>query len=401
MQTRDVKPAVDALAATFGQFKAANDEALAQKADRGAVDALTEAKVARLDGEIERLRDGLDRTRASLNRPARGAAPGFRGDFPGDPRVAEHKAAFGAYLRHGDDAGLALIEKKALSVGSDPEAGYLVTPRMSETIVATVFETSPVRAVAAAETISSDSLEMLVDKDEAAAGWVGEAEARPETDAPDLAKVVIPAHEIYAEPRATQKLVDDSSIDIEAWLAAKVAEKFSRMEASAFVNGTGVGQPRGFLSYAAGTAWGQIEQVNSGAAGAVAADGLLDLQHSLKEGYAANAAWLVNRLILRDIRKLKDADNQYLWQPGLQIGGHDTLLGRPIHAATDLPVAAANSLSIAYGDFRAGYQIVDRVGVRVLRDPFTAKPFVKFYTTKRVGGDVVNFESIKLQKLAA
>ena len=397
MQMREVKAAVDALASTFEEFKAVNDEALRQKADKGAVDSLTEAKVARLDDEIERLREGLDRTRASLNRPERGTPAETRAE----PHASEHKAALGAYLRKGDESGLAYIEKKALSVDSDAEGGYLVTPQMSETIVSTIFETSPVRAVAAVETISSDSLEMLVDKDEAAAGWVTEAETRAETDAPDLAKVVIPAHEIYAEPRATQKLVDDSSIDLEAWLAAKVAAKFARMEAAAFVNGTGVGQPRGFLTYAAGTSWGEIEQVNSGSAGAVAADGLLDLQHSLKEGYAAHAVWLVNRLILRDIRKLKDADNQYLWQPGLQIGGQDTLLGRPIHSATDMPVAAADSLSVAYGDFHAGYQIVDRIGVRVLRDPFTAKPFVKFYTTKRVGGDVVNFEAIKLQKLAA
>ena len=394
MQMTDVKLAVDALASTFEEFKTANNQALQEMADKGAVDAVTEAKVARLDEEIERLRDGLERTRASLNRPL-GAAKSET------PQAGEYKAAFGAYLRRGDESGIAAMERKALSVDSDAEGGYLVTPQMSATIVEKVFESSPLRAVAAIETISSDSLEMLVDKDEAAAGWVAEAEARPETDAPDLAKVVIPVHEIYAEPRATQKLVDDASIDLEAWLAGKVAEKFTRMEATAFINGSGVGQPRGILTYASGTSWGQIEQVVSGSSGAVAADGLLDLQHSLKEVHGASAVWLANRLILRDIRKLKDANNQYLWEPGLKIDGQDTLLGRPILSAADMPVAAANSLSVAFGDFSAGYQIVDRIGVRVLRDPFTAKPFVKFYTTKRVGGDVVNFDAIKLQKLAA
>jgi len=272
---------------------------------------------------------------------------------------------------------------------------------MSGRIVATVFESSPVRAVAAVETIGSDSLELLVDKDEAGAGWVAETEARAETASPDLAKIAIPAHEIYAEPRATQKLIDDASIDVETWLAGKVAEKFARTENTAFVNGSGVGQPRGFLTYPAGTAWGQIEQINSGSAGAVTADGLLDLQHALKEAHGAGAVWLANRLVLRDIRKLKDANGQYLWQPGLRLDGQETLLGRPIHAASDMPVAAANSLSVAIGDFRSGYQIVDRIGIRVLRDPFTAKPYVKFYTTKRVGGDVVDFQAIKLQKLAA
>ncbi len=398
MNMTDVKEAVDTLASTFEEFKAANNQALQEMADKGAVDAVTEAKVARLDEEIERLRDNLEHTRASLNRPLGDAKSEVAA---GGPLAGEYKAAFGKYLRRGDETGVSAMEIKALSVDSDAEGGYLVTPQMSASIVEKVFETSPLRGVAAIETISSDSLEMLVDKDEAAAGWVAEAEARPETDAPDLAKVVIPVHEIYAEPRATQKLVDDASIDLEAWLAGKVAEKFTRMEATAFINGSGVGQPRGILTYAAGTSWGQIEQVNSGSSGAVAADGLIDLQHSLKEAHGGGAVWLVNRLTLRDIRKLKDTNNQYLWEPGLKIDGQDTLLGRPILTATDMPVAAANSLSVAYGDFAAGYQIVDRIGVRVLRDPFTAKPFVKFYTTKRVGGDVVNFDAIKLQKLAA
>ncbi len=395
MQTREVKAAVDALASAFEEFKRTNDEALRQKADKGAVDAVTEAKLARLDDAIDRLRADLDRTRASLGRPAADGAG------PGADAADEHKAALGAYLRKGDETGLARIERKALSVETDPEGGYLVTGQMAERIVATVFESSPVRRVASVESISTDSLEMLVDKDEAGAGWVAESEARAETTSPDLAKVVIPVHEIYAEPRATQKLIDDANIDIESWLAGKVAEKFARMEAAAFVGGSGVGQPRGFLTYPAGTAWGQIEQVNSGSAGAVTADGVIDLQHALKETYSANAVWLANRLALRDLRKLKDIDGQYLWQPGLQAGSQDTLLGRPILVASDMPAPAANSLSIAYGDFARGYQIVDRIGVRVLRDPFTAKPYVKFYTTKRVGGDVVNFEAIKLQKLAA
>lgn len=397
MQTREVKAAVDALASAFEEFKAANDECLRQKADKGAVDALTEAKVARLNVEIDGLRDGLDRIRASLNRPARATA----GAVIDDPAAAEHKAAFRTYLRKGDDSGLARIETKTLSVESDPEGGYMVTPEMSATIVATVFESSPVRTVAAVEAIGSDSLELLVDKAEAGAGWVAETEARPETTTPDLAKIVIPVHEVYAEPRATQKLIDDASIDVEAWLAGKVADKFARMEATAFIAGTGVGQPRGILTYPAGTAWGQIEQVNSGTSAVIVADKLIDLQHALKETYDANAVWLVNRAAMGDIRKLKDTTNQYLWQPGLQIGGVDTLLGRPIHTAADMPAPAANSLSVAYGDFQRGYQIVDRIGIRVLRDPFTAKPYVKFYTTKRVGGDVVNFEAIKLQKLAA
>lgn len=395
MQLGEVKQAVDALASAFEAFKGANDEALAQKADRGQADPLTAAKIDRMQDEMERLRGGLDRARASLNRSAK-ARPGGRA---GDPEAAAHKAAMLRYLRKGDETQLVRFEQKALTTGSDPEGGYLVTPAMSATIVKTVFETSPVRALAAVETIGSDSLEMLVDKDEAGVGWVAETEARAETDAPDLAKVTIPVHEIYAEPRATQRLIDDASVDLEGWLAGKVADKFARAEATAFVSGNGVGRPRGLLTYAAGTGWGQIEQVNSGSSGAVTADGLVDVQGALKDGYGAGAAWLANRLVLRDIRKLKDTTGQYLWQPGLGGEKQDTLLGRPIHAASDVPVAAPNSLSAIYGDLRRAYQIVDRIGIRVLRDPFTAKPYVKFYTTKRVGGDVVNFEAVKLLKL--
>jgi len=394
MQVGEVKQAVDALAAAFEQFKQANDEALAQKQDRGQADPLTAAKVDRLQDELDRVKAGLDRARASLNRPAKGRARA------GDADALEHKRAMLRYLRRGDEAALARFEQKALTTGSDPEGGFLVTPAMSERIVRTVFETSPVRSLAAVESIGADSLELLVDKDEAGAGWVAESEARAETDAPDLAKIVIPVHEVYAEPRATQRLIDDASVDLEAWLAAKVAEKFARAEATAFLTGNGVGRPRGLLTYPAGTAWGQVEQINSGASGAVTADGLVDLQGSLKDAYGAGAAWLANRLVLRDIRKLKDTTNQYLWQPGLGGEKQETLLGRPILAAADMPTAAPNALAVLYGDLRRAYQIVDRVGIRVLRDPFTAKPYVKFYTTKRVGGDVVNFEAVKILKLA-
>jgi HK97 family phage major capsid protein len=393
MQVTDVKQAVDALASAFHQFKAANDEALRQKANRGEADPLTAAKVDRLQGELDGLKGALDRTRASLARSAKGR--------PARPETSAHREALARYLRKGDETGLATLEAKALSAGSDPEGGYLVTPAMSGRIVNAVFESSPVRALATVETIGSDSLEMLIDKDDAIVGWVAETDSRAETDTPDLAKVTIPVHEMYAEPRATQRLIDDAAIDLEAWLAAKVADRFARLEAAAFVNGSGVTQPRGLLTYAAGTAWGQIEQVNSGSSGAVTGDGLINLQGTLKEGYGGPAVWLMNRLTAREARKLKDSQGQYLWQPGLAAGAADTLLGRPLHLAADMPVPAANSLSIVYGDVGRAYQIVDRAGIRILRDPFTAKPYVKFYTTKRVGGDVVNFDAIKIQKLAA
>ena len=393
----DVKQAVDALGRAFAEFRAANDEALRQKADRGASDPVTEHKIERINDELDTLRDRIERTQTALNRRV---APGL-GARRADDEPDEHKAAFVDYVRKGNEAPLAALERKALSVGADHEGGYAVPAQLSASIVKTIRESSPIRGLAAVETIATDSLEMLVDKDEAGVGWVSETAARVETASPELAKVIIPVHEMYAEPRATQKLIDDASIDVEAWLAEKVAERFARLEASAFVNGAGVGQPRGFLTYPAGTGWGQIEQIDSASSGAVTADGLINLQGALIAEYAANAAWVVNRLTLSDVRKLKDQQDQYLWQPGLGQNAPETLLGRPIMKATDMPVAAANSLSVAFGDFRRAYQVVDRTGIRVLRDPFTAKPYVKFYTTKRVGGDVVNFDAIKIQKLAA
>jgi len=177
--------------------------------------------------------------------------------------------------------------------------------------------------------------------------------------------------------------------------------KVSKKENTAFVSGDGVGKPRGILTYTAGTSWGEIEQVASGSAGAVTADKIIELYYALKEDYATNASFLMNRATVEDVRQLKDTTNQYLWNPGLAVGVPDTLMGVPVYQAADMPVPAADSLSIAVGDFKAAYQIVDRAGIRVLRDPFTDKPFVKFYSTKRVGGDVVNFEAVKLMKLGS
>lgn len=385
----EVKEAVDALGQAFEAFKAANDQRLVEVENLGTADPLTVDKLHRLD-------DRLDELETAIRRP-----PVIGFEAGGSYELKAYVKAYGAYLRKGEADGLAELEAKALSAGSDPDGGYAVVPEMSDRIATTIFESSPIRSIATVETISSDALEMLVDKDEAASGWVGEATTRSETDTPELAKARIPVHELYAEPRSTQKLLDDANFNVEDWLARKVADKFARDEATAFVVGTGVGQPRGFTTYAGGTSWGQIEQVNSGGAGAVTADGLIDLQNALKQGYLARAVWVMKRTTVGEVRKLKDANNQYLWQPGLAQDKPPTLLGHPVTAADDMPVVATNALAIAFGDFTAAYTIVDRVGIRVLRDPFTAKPYVKFYTTKRVGGDVVNFEAVKLQKLAA
>jgi HK97 family phage major capsid protein len=298
-------------------------------------------------------------------------------------------------------------ERKALSVGTDPDGGYVVNPDLSGRIVLKVFESSPMRAYASVQVISSDALEGLFDLNEASSGWVGETDSRPETNTPQLGKWRIPAHELYAKPKATQKLLDDASINMEAWLASKVSEKFARDEANAFVVGNGVNKPRGFLTYSSGTTLpGTIERFDTGVNGAFAAapnggDVLINALYGLKQQYRANATWFMNRATLKLTRKLKDSDGAYLWSPGIAAGQPASLLGYPVASFEDMPDPATDSLSIAVGDMREAYQIVDRLGIRTLRDPYSAKPYVEFYTTKRVGGDVVNFEAIKLIEFTA
>ena len=329
-------------------------------------------------------------------------------DFdPSKVSADEYKAFadnFGTYLRK-DKEG---VELKAMSVGSDPNGGYLVPTAQSNRIIQKIYESSPLRELASLETISTDSIELPIDMDEAGAGWVGEVEDRTETSTPQVGIQRIAVHEMYAEPRVTQKFLDDASVDAEGWLSRKVADKFARVEASAFVAGDGIKRPRGILTYAAGDGRGKIRQIVSGNASAITADGLIKMvysQNGLKEAYLANATFLMKRGTVGEVMLLKDSQNRYLWQAALtdaqlQRGRASTLLSFPLRMADDMPAVAANALSIAFGDFRAAYTIVDRLGITVLRDPYTAKPFVKFYTRKRVGGDVTDFDALVLQKIS-
>lgn len=422
--------AVESLHRGFEEFKKANDERLAQIEKKGAADVVTEAKLQKIEADLQKAQQIADeavlaakrqtrvvtdekgeaidldkkaREWADLNARRRGAP--LAGSYTASDLDA-YKAAFDIFLRKGEEV-MAADERKALSVGTDPDGGYVVNPDMSGRIVQKIFESSPMRAYASVQVISTDALEGLFDLNEASSGWVGETATRAETNTPQIGKWRIPVHELYAKPRATQKLLDDASINMEAWLAGKVAEKFARDEAAAFVNGNGVGRPRGFLTYASGTTLpGQIEQfpttVNGGLAAAPSGgDALLDALYGLKAQYRANASWFMNRAMTAIVRKAKDSEGAYIWQPGIAAGQPATLLGYPVASFEDMPAPATGSLSIAVGDMREAYQIVDRIGIRTLRDPYSAKPYVEFYTTKRVGGDVVNFEAIKLIRLGS
>lgn len=316
----------------------------------------------------------------------------------------DYKAAHDRWLREGKEA-LSPEELKTLSVGSDPDGGYFVTPDTSGRMVKKVYETSPIRQIASQQTISTDALEGIEDLGEAGAGYAGERTQGSDATTPQVGKWRIGVFWIDTTPKTTQQNLDDSSVDIEGWLAGKVADKFGRFENYEFVNGaTNI---RGFASYdvaadsGAGVDWGKIGYVKSGAsadfvaAASYPADKIFDLIGLVKEAYLPNSRFVTRRSVITKMRKLKDTVGQFLWQPSLVLGNPETFAGYPITRAEDVPALAANSLSLWFGDFAAAYQIVDRIGIRVMRDPYTAKPYVLFYTTKRTGGGMVNFEAIK------
>jgi len=305
--------------------------------------------------------------------------------------------AWKKYLNVRDEKVMSDSEVKLLYVGSDPDGGYTVPIATSNRIIEMIRESTPMRALASNETISTSSLEFPVDVDEAGSAWVGELSTRAETSTPQFGTQKIPVHENQAWPRATQKLLDDSQIDTEAWLAKKVAEKFSRDEATAFVTGDGVNRPRGFLTYPNGTSIpGQIEQVAMGAAATIPWDGLRTVKYHLKDAYWSNATWIMNRMTELHLMLLKDGEGRYIWQPMVQAGSANVLEGIPVRHGADMPTVAANALAVAIGDWRQAYLIVDRHGIRLLKDPFTATPQIIFKFFRRVGGDVINFEALKI-----
>lgn len=315
-----------------------------------------------------------------------------------------YKKAFEAFAR--TDERLASPETvKALSVGIDPDGGYTVTPFMSNRVVQRLYELDPLRQLASVETISTNAIEWLVDYDQAGAGWEGETAAGAETTTPQLFKKRIPVHVEYAKPRATQTLLEDSAINVEGWLADHVARRFLRLEGAAFVSGDGVGKPRGFLTYADYTTagvdeWGRIEQQNMGAAASLTVDGFSDVKYRLIEQYLMRATWLMNRLTVAAAMQLKDGTGAYIWKPGLKEDSESTLLGLPLRMSTTMPTVAIGSLSVAIADWQEAYMIVDRLGITIQRDPYTQKPYVEFYTRKRVGADVINYQAIKIGVVA-
>ncbi len=323
---------------------------------------------------------------------------------------APHKKAFAAYLRSGDDDGLRglPVEEKALSAAVAADGGYLVDPVTSAEINGVLRGAASIRAIANVVTVEATAYDVLIDQTDTGAGWADELAATAETATPQLARISIPLHELSAMPKASQRLLDDSAFDVENWLGARIADRFARAEGSAFVAGDGVRKPRGFLNHPAIAnatwAWGSVGYIATGQAAdfksAGPADAIVDLVYALGARYRGKATFVMNSKTAGAVRKMKDADGRFLWADSLAALEPARLMGYPVLISEDMPDIAANAYAIAFGDFTAGYTIAERPDLRILRDPFSAKPNVLFYATKRIGGDVSDFAAIKLLKFA-
>lgn len=376
----------------FEEFKRTNDGRLQELEKRGATDALTEEKLGRLNQALDGAKAAMERLSLEKARPALEAGRPDLGD--------EYKDAFSAYVKRG--------EEKALSIGSNPDGGYLVPAETESEITRRLTAVSPIRAIASVRNVSSTVYKKPVTLTGPAVGWVAETASRPQTNSQTIDLIDFPTAELYAMPAATSAFLDDAAVDVGQWIADEVNAAFAEQETAAFVNGNGTNKPKGFLTETlvaeSAWVWDKLGYIATGGSGAWpagdASDVLIDLVYALKAGYRQNASWVMNRKTQAAVRKLKDADGNYLWSPGASAGAKATLLGFELVEAEDMPDVAAAATPIAFGDFRRGYLVVDRTGVNVLRDPYSAEPYVLFYTTKRVGGGVQDFDAIKLLKFA-
>lgn len=384
----------------FEAYKESNEQRLAEIEHRGAPDPLTVAKLERIDDALNLQQRRLDEIQL------KSARPGLSGSAPRSHVNLQHKSAFEGYIRKGETTGLLALEEKALSIGSNPDGGYLVPPETEAAVNMALRQISPIRAIASVRQVSSSVYKKPFSIAGLGTGWVGETAARSQTTTPTLDALTFPTMELYAMPAATSALLDDSAVNVDEWIAEEVRDAFAEQEGIAFVTGDGVNKPTGFLNYTkvanASWTWGNLGYIATGVAGAFPAsnpaDKLIDLVYAAKAGYRANAQFVMNRSTQAVIRKFKDTTGQYIWLPSQRPGETPTLYGYPVIEAENMPDIATDSYSLAFGDFRRGYLVVDRVGIRVLRDPYSSKPYVLFYTTKRVGGGVQDFDAIKLMK---
>lgn len=395
--------AIDGFMHAFEEFRQTNDSRLDEIEQKMSADVITEEKLNRLNDALDANQRRIDALTLKAHRPQQA---GVDGDVTLSHSAMQHKSAFHGYVRGGETANLRSLEQKALSVASDPDGGYLVPEETETSVMQSLKEISPIRAIAGNRQVSGTVYKKPFSIAAPGTGWVGETAARPETTSPTLAELSFPTMELYAMPAATSTLLDDSAVNIDEWLAEEVKTAFAAQETAAFVAGDGVNKPKGFLDYTtvaeASWSWGNVGYVATGVDGDFAAsnesDQLIDLIYTVKSGYRANSRWVMNRSTQAEIRKLKDADGNYIWQPAARAGEAPSLLGYPVTEVEDMPAIASDSLSVAFGDFNRGYLVVDRLGLRILRDPYSSKPYVLFYTTKRVGGGIQDFDAFKFLK---
>lgn len=408
----EVAQIVKKLDAEWGSFKLENDRRLRAIEAGGGKDPLAEQKLdkhseaigkmqAQLDGLVASLQAQVDQLQMVAQRRG-GVVPGAE-----DSKQKAHKEAFFGFMRRGEEKGLRELELEAsVSLGSDPKGGYAVPETIDKEIERFERDNTPMRQLCRVISVSNEGYEKLVNKGGASSGWVDEEEARPETETPELAALKPFFGEIYANPGLTQKSLDDPEMDLAAWVSEEVGLELSEQENDAFTRGSGVKKPKGILSYTLSTSvdgtrtFQQIQKVHSGSSGAFVADKLIDLVYALKRGYRMNAKWMFNSLSVAAVRKLKDGQNNYLWQPTYVAGQPQMLMGYPIEENDDVPEPAADANAALFGDFRRAYIIVDVRGVRMLRDPYTNKPKVMFYSTKRMGGFVANDRAVKVYTLS-
>lgn len=431
---QELKSSLETFHGTLATMRTKMEE-LEKQTKKGAEDAVTKAELKNVETAYDKLKDDINTLIKSQRRQLVAAEQaksseletkanlevatwiGADGDLAkGAAHRLAYKKAFDKLVRRGEKS-LTPDETKTLSVGSAPDGGYFVEPVRGDMIISRLRETSPMRDLAGTVTISSNSIKYPVDRDDVGYEWVSEQGTRNTTDSPQVGEIEIPVHEISAMPKATQNLLDDASVDVETWLNQKVADRFARAENTAFVSGNGSSRPAGFLSQVQGTfvttadatrAFGALQYIATGVSGGFAvasasvsqADKMLDLIYAFMPGYRANLRWTMNRTTLAQVRKFKDQQGNYISNPMLSASGMvDTVLGYPVTEFSDMAdYSTANAFAIALGDFKRGYLIVDRQGIRQLRDPYTDKPRVIFYTTKRVGGAIIDSDAIKVLK---
>ena len=430
LELKDVNNAISSVQTSFEEFQKTNDERLAEIEAKGAADPLLDEKLEKIGADMLEGQKALEDLALEMKRkdfkgeeidtealdqkaldwandiPRKSKRP--IGEFTNETMIA-YKSAVEKKLS-GEESYMTDLELKALSVGSDPDGGFFVHPDMSGAIVQRIFDTSAMRSYANIETTTSDTKVGLHDTDEAGVGWGNETTAPSDTSTPQITEWSIPVHTLWAMPKATQQVLDDAP-NTEAWLSGKVADRFGRAESTAFVTGDGVDRPRGFLTYADRASAetyeiGAIRQFDTGVNGDFAADPagtdvLTNMVYGLQTAYRANSNWFMNRKTMGQVALLKDSDGRNLWQPTLIAGQPSMLMGYGVAEFDDMPDMATNSLSVAFGDMKSAYTIVDRMGIRVIRDPYTNKPHILFYSTKRVGGDVVDFAALNVAKFAA